>query len=1092
MKNKLLLVLLIIIATFSFCFTLMGCGKDDDNKNNGSSSSQGGGNTDDGSNDEDTHVHDYSNTWTTDATNHWHECSCGAKTDLSAHDFGTEWITDATNHWHECSCGAKADLSAHDSSNQWAKDETSHWKDCSCGAKIDLGTHNYVNTSTVDATCTSEGMRILVCDGCFDTKTEVIPITHDYSVEWSTDETNHWRECDCGAKTDLGEHDYSDEWSTDETSHWHECACGKKTDLGEHDFSDEWSTDETSHWRECSCGKKTDLGEHNYELTSTINPTCTTEGEKTFVCDGCGDVKTEVLPITHDYIEDEYFYNTNGHWHKCACGASSEVVAHEYVNNICVCGSYKNSSGLAFTLSTDKTYYALTGMGTCKDTTVVIPSTYSSKPVKVIGKTAGVFNYDVTCVVIPNTVTTIEQYAFSYYSKITSIIFREGSQLTTIGERAFYLCTGLTSITIPEKVTTLGNRAFQSCENLTEINFNATNCSDIDSSYDVFYDAGKSGTGITVNIGANVTKIPSYLFYPYHNNGKITGVNFKEGSVCKDIGRYAFYATSISTINIPNSVTNIGIWAFANTSLETVTIPNSVETMGVSVFSECSSLQQVVFEENSKLTQINEKTFYKCTKLSQFAVPTSVTTIGEQAYYGCTSLTSVTIPNEITTIESSAFSSCSKISTLVFDGVMPLTIKSGAFSGLSNIKSITIAKRVTSIGEGAFSGASKLTNVTVDADNAYYKSEDGVLYTKDGTTIIQYPASKSGATFTVPTGVEHIGNGAFSSCANLTEVVLVDGLKSIGNGAFSSCTNLTRLFIPEGVTSMGSSVFYDCTNLQGITIPNSMQTIGTNIFKYCDNLRSTYKYGGLYYFGNSTNNYLLVFKMEDAQSRTITIHKDTKFIYDDVFKSSIMSEFNYEGTIDQWAEISFGTRYSNPLSKAHSLYINSESVQEVVLTTATKISPYAFYDSRITSITIPSTVTIIGEYAFAESEYLNTVTFDANSQVKVIPNNAFENCVKLATIVLPESITEIGDSAFSGCTALTEFTIPANVIRIGINAFKGCSAITKVTFISTSGWTRTSSATATTGTTISGLSNTTTAKSYLVSTYYNYYWNRKV
>ncbi len=183
-------------------------------------------------------------------------------------------------------------------------------------------------------------------------------------------------------------------------------------------------------------------------------------------------------------------------------------------------------------------------------------------------------------VTIGANVTEIPAYLFYGATGIKSVVFEEGSVRTSIGNYAFYNCSGLTSIVIPDNVKSIGEYAFYNCTALTEIKFNATAMNDLSSYNYVFSDAGQSGEGITVTIGANVTEIPAYLFCPYSDSSytpKITSVVFEEGSVCTSIGNSAFaYCSGLTgELVIPDSVTSIGSLAFYRCSgLTSVTFKN--------------------------------------------------------------------------------------------------------------------------------------------------------------------------------------------------------------------------------------------------------------------------------------------------------------------------------------------------------------------------------------------------------------------------------------------------------------------------------------------------------------------------------------
>ena len=275
---------------------------------------------------------------------------------------------------------------------------------------------------------------------------------------------------------------------------------------------------------------------------------------------------------------------------------------------------------------------------------------------------------------------------------------------------------------------------------------------------------------------------------------------------------YAFlWCEDLRGIALPSSVTNIGNGAFSSCRyLREITLPPSVTSIGDGAFLSCENLREITLP--SSVTNIGDRVFSSCRNLREITLLPSVTGIGNEAFRSCKNLCGITIPSSVTSIGDSAFCWC------------------------ENLKEINIPSSVISIGYQTFSSCSNLQRINVAESNKFYKTIDGVLYTKDLKTIICYPEGKENGSFVIPLGVTSIGNSAFSSCENLREIIIPSTVTSIGDYAFYGCSNLQEIIIPSTVTSIGKRAFGFYKNLCEITLPASVTSIGRSAFLGCKNL----------------------------------------------------------------------------------------------------------------------------------------------------------------------------------------------------------------------------------------------------------------
>lgn len=646
-------------------------------------------------------------------------------------------------------------------------------------------------------------------------------------------------------------------------------------------------------------------------------------------------------------------------------------------------------------------------------------------------------------IIIPASVTRVAMYAFSYcYASEIEFLDPEQGQAKSLAIefRAFFNGQELTTIKLPARVSsmdlstyalgrssgtpasqpvnngaeTVGN-IFRMCSDLTEVTIGTNNKGTYYSIEDgIIYNANKTellyalpyteGEYGVVSIPVGVTKIMPGAFIGASDIGEVV-IPF----TVQDIGEAAFYATYISKVTFGG-----------NAQAEAVTI-------GKYAFRECSWLSELEFAPDSLVRTIGEGAFYKCSRIATLAPSSTLTLIENQAFRECAGLSEVTFA----------------------DGVMDIVFMDDIFYGCSNLTTINLPKNATRL--PGFGGLSSIENINIAQGNEHFSSFDGIIYNSEQTELLFYPKAKEGS-FDIPASVTRIGGGAFQNTA-VTSVKIGKNITEIGNSAFAGCASLTSLTFETDGTSplkIGDSAFEGCSGLVTIALPVRTQSVGNNSFASLDSLTTLTLNEGL----QSAGEYAF---SDNGSLRELTLPASLTTIGDYLFYNCTkLNNITFTGGY-KYAEIPVGmfaataiTSFTLPAAVTaigEDAFYSCERLTTFTVPDGSaleSIGGAAFYGSAITSFKVPASVTSIGEYAFAETK-LESMVFEkgAGDLPLEIGEESFRKNENLKSIELPARLQFIPEYTFYGCSALAQVTFEKDsaLKYIGENAFERCGLV---------------------------------------------------
>ncbi len=595
--------------------------------------------------------------------------------------------------------------------------------------------------------------------------------------------------------------------------------------------------------------------------------------------------------------------------------------------------------------------------------------------------------------IIPNTITSISDYAFCGCTSITSVMIPDN--VIELGKSSFEKCDNLSAVNMGNGINKLGEAVFAKCSKLIQIVFSNA------------MDEVPDKTLMECSSLSNVL-IPDSIL---------------------SIGNQVFQdCAELNNITLPNGVLSIGNQVFQNCEkLESVIVPDSVSYIGMETFKDCTNMKSITL--SNSLTSIEDSLFENCVGLVNINIPESVGAIGKSAFMGCSNLNRLIMGNNVAIMEDSAFQNCTCLTDISLSNNLT-DISEYVFAGCTSISKIILPENIDEIKIGAFQNCNNLKEIIFlgDAPIIDMTAFNGVTatcyYSPNETWTNEVLTEDFGGDLIWTYEGEEIPDNANQCGENIIWELSPDGVLTIsGEGAmfdysheemnyapwYESKNSVTSVLVDTGVTHIGASAFYSCHKIKTVSIANSVLTIGDYAFAGCKLLATVQ----------------MSEKMKDLGAHTF---EDCYAIQEIKIPDSVTELKDY-------------------------VFARCEKLKSVTLPSNLKtIGNRTFYRCiKLNNLEFPEGLVSIGDYAFSQ---VGDTTLDGYSFTKVIlPNSVksigmgvFNMCRSLSNVVLPEGLLTIGERAFRFCTSLSAIEIPASVKVIEDYMFDNDSALKSVIF----------------------------------------------
>lgn len=765
------------------------------------------------------------------------------------------------------------------------------------------------------------------------------------------------------------------------------------------------------------------------------------------------------------------------------------------------CGLLVDSKGLKYEL-VDGLYYAVTGMGSCKDKNLVIPAQQDGIPVRAIAKEAFSGKSSIVSVKIPDSVAVIGDQAFNNCTGLKKVSL--GNSVTSFGQGVFagckdleynqydnakYLgndinpyvvlvsavtidilnceinadtkviapmafadCALIHDVKIPDRVKVIGDKAFYNCTGLLGLTLGESVAEVGDKAFMYchrlveVYDLSHAIAVTRGDIGYGY--IGHYAKDVYTSRDAESKLVNKDGFIFYENGveRYLMaYDGDNPVVTLPTD-NNYEVYshAFSGLKITDVTVVEGITAIGNYAFKNCKELTAVSLPDS--LTSISEGAFEGCEKIISISLPKNVISVGNHAFKGCKALAKITLPEGVSVINDYCFMECVALETITVEGSIT-SVGDHAFDGCKALAEFNF-KNVASVGDYAFNGCVAITEINL----------------KNVQTIGDYAFSNVGVkSLTIPTATTFVGAHAFAGCKSLVDLTVSAGRSAaltFGAFAFEDCTSLTTASVGNKVTTLSDSMFSGCTSLVSITLGADVSAVGNRAFYNCDDLVAV-KLSGVKTIGNSAFmgcTRLGVVELgtkltsigdgafsECYNLTSVSIPSGVTSIGDDAFLNCFKLVEVYIANRKE------GMNIEGSLLTEYALNVRYKADDAVCIY---QKDGFVFYLGEVNyllgyigdelNVTLPESVNgkayDVYNHAFFRHEDLQSVDF-GNALVGNVGDNAFADCTSLTKVTLSKNVKTIGSYVFLNCETLETFALPegSELTSVGAYAFSGCN-----------------------------------------------------